>query len=116
MEKEPPVSAPEPVAPAPPGPVQAPPPTAPAAEGDAASDPAVADAERLARIIVSDIVLYNPEKFEAGVRDGNVLEALESEVEEGRSHFEQRVELRVRQSRDFLAEEVVRVARLRGMK
>ena len=81
-----------------------------------APDAAVTDAERLARIIVSDIVLYNPEKFEAGIRDGNVLEALEAEVEEGRSHFEQRVELRVRESRDFLAEEVVRVARLRGMK
>jgi hypothetical protein len=94
-------------------PVSAPP---QAAGAEAAPDADVANAERLARIIVSDIVLYNPEKFESGIRDGNVLEALEAEVEEGRSHFEQRVELRVRESRDFLAEEVVRVARLRGMK
>jgi hypothetical protein len=89
-----------------------PPPTG----AEAAPDAAVTDAERLARIIVSDIVLYNPEKFEAGIRDGNVLEALEAEVDEGRSHFEQRVEPRVRESRDFLAEEIIRVARLRGMK
>lgn len=86
------------------------------ADADAALDPAVADAERLARIIVSDIVLYNPEKFEAGIRDGNVLDVLETELEEGRSHFERRVEPRLRESRDFLAEEIVRVARLRGMK
>jgi CheY-like chemotaxis protein len=120
-EKEVPVAAPEPAVPSPPpssvqtpqSPVSAP----PQATGvDAAPDAAVTDAERLARIIVSDIVLYNPEKFEAGIREGNVLEVLEAEVEEGRGHFEQRVELRVRESRDFLAEELVRVARLRGMK
>jgi hypothetical protein len=120
-EKEVPVAAPEPAAPSTPPcsvqtpqpPVSAPPqPTSP----QAAPAAAVADAERLARIIVSDIVLYNPEKFEAGIRDGNVLGALEAEMEEGRGHFEQRVELRVRESRDFLAEEMVRVARLRGMK
>jgi predicted Zn finger-like uncharacterized protein len=120
-EKEAPVAAPEPAAPSPPPasvqmprpPVSAPP---QAAGADAAPDAAVTDAERLARIIVSDIVLYNPEKFEAGIRDGNVLGVLEAEMEEGRGHFEQRVELRVRESRDFLAEEIVRVARLRGMK
>jgi CheY-like chemotaxis protein len=116
-EKEVPAAAPELAAPSPPAalletprpPVSAPP---QAAGAEAAPDADVANAERLARIIVSDIVLYNPEKFESGIRDGNVLEALEAEVEEGRSHFE----LRVRESRDFLAEEVVRVARLRGMK
>jgi predicted Zn finger-like uncharacterized protein len=110
---------PPPVAPAPAPVAPSPPPASvqmPQAAADAAPDVAVADAERLARIIVSDIVLYNPEKFEAGIRDGNVLEVLEAEMEEGRSHFEQRVELRVRESRDFLAEEIVRVARLRGMK
>jgi CheY-like chemotaxis protein len=121
-EKEAPSVAPEPTAPSPPpGPLQTPQPPAVSdslqpASADAAPDAAVTDAERLARIIVSDIVLYNPEKFEAGIRDGNVLEALEGELEEGRSHFDQRVELRVRESRDFLAEEMVRVARLRGMK
>jgi predicted Zn finger-like uncharacterized protein len=120
-EKKVPVAAPEPAAPSPPrGSVQTPQPRVsappqPAGVG-AAPDAAVTDAERLARIIVSDIVLYNPEKFEAGIRDGDVLEALAGEVKEGRSHFDQRVELRVRESRDFLAEEVVRVARLRGMK
>jgi hypothetical protein len=81
-----------------------------------APDPAVADAERLARIIVSDIVLYNQEKFEAGIRDGNVVDLLGAELEEGRGHFAQRVDARVRGSRDFLADELVRVARIRGMK
>ena len=121
MEKEVPAAALEPAAPSPPpASLETPQPAVSAppqpAVAEAAPDAAVTNAERLARIIVSDIVLYNPEKFEAGIRNGNVLEALEAEVEEGRSHFEQRVELRVRESRDFLAEEIVRVARLRGMK
>jgi predicted Zn finger-like uncharacterized protein len=112
-EKEVPVAESEPAAPSsPPGSVERVQPGG----ADAAPEAAVAAAERLARIIVSDIVLYNPEKFEAGIRNGNVLEVLEAEMEEGRSHFEQRVKLRLRESRDFLAEEIVRVARLRGMK
>jgi hypothetical protein len=76
----------------------------------------VAAAERLARIIVSDVILYNPERFEAGVRSGNVLQALSEELSEGRALFEQRVPPRVRQQRDFLADELVRVARTRGMR
>ena len=68
------------------------------------------------RIIVSDIVLYNPEKFEAALRDGNPLEALDAELDEGRAHFRERIPERVRERRDFLGEELVRVARLRGMK
>jgi hypothetical protein len=75
----------------------------------------IAKAERLARIIVSDIVLYNEEKFDAAVRAGNVVEALDSEMEEARAHFCQRIDARVRESRDFLVEELVRVAQKRGM-
>jgi len=85
-----------------------------AAGPDAATENA--RAERLARIIVSDIVLYNPEKFEAALRDGNPLEALDAELDEGRAHFRERIPERVRERRDFLGEELVRVARLRGMK
>lgn len=78
-------------------------------------DPKVADAERLARIVVSDVILYNQEKFDTGVRDGNVLEAMASDLAEGRSLFDSRVEASVRGQRDFLAERLVEVARQRGM-
>jgi predicted Zn finger-like uncharacterized protein len=74
-----------------------------------------AQAERLARIIVSDIVLYNEEKFGAAVRSGSVLETLRDELQEGRALFRERIDPRVRDERDFLADELVRVARGRGM-
>jgi CheY-like chemotaxis protein len=75
----------------------------------------IAKAERLARIIVSDIVLYNQEKFDAAVRAGNVVEALDGEMEEARAHFCQRIDAAVRESRDFVGEELLRAARKRGM-
>jgi predicted Zn finger-like uncharacterized protein len=94
------------------------PPEEPSTGAEAAGDvdEAVAKAERLARIIVSDIVLYNDEKFAAAVAAGNVLEALEGELEEGRALFRGRVDPGVREARDFLSEELLRVARARGGK
>ena len=96
--------------PAVPKPVPAPP---PAEATDAALSADVAKAERLARIIVSDIVLYNQEKFDAAVAADNVLAAMNGELEEGRDLFAQRIDARVRGSRDFLTEEMLRVARMR---
>jgi predicted Zn finger-like uncharacterized protein len=75
-----------------------------------------AKAERLARIIVSDVILYNQEKFARAVAAGQVVEMLDPDLEEGRALFRQRIDARVREERDHLAEELVRVARTRGMR
>ena len=69
-----------------------------------------ANAERLARIIVSDILLYHPEQVEAGLASGRLAEALNAAIEEGRGFFAQRVDPRVRDERDYIVEEVQRVA------
>jgi CheY-like chemotaxis protein len=87
------------------------------AGGNAGEDPlaeAVAEAERLARVIVSDVILYNPEMFDAAVTAGNVVEALASELVEGRAHFAQRADPRVRDTKDFLAEALLHAARERS--
>jgi len=75
-----------------------------------------AKAERLARIVVSDIVLYNEERFAAAARAGNVLEAMAADLSEGRSLFEERIDPRVRGERDYLRDELLRNAKLRGMR
>jgi len=72
-----------------------------------------ANAERLARIIVSDIVLYNPEKFAAALRSGSVVAAMRDELEEGRALFCERIGAAVRGERDHLADELLRVAQAR---
>ena len=88
---------------------------APSATSETAENPENEKGLRLARIIVSDVILYNPEKFEAAVRDGNVVEALASELEEGFALFAQRVDTNICEPREFLERELVRVARSRGM-
>ncbi len=110
--------------PAPVAPARAPsPPTAPAtarppapAAAPPAANPEIEKAQRLARIIVSDVILYNPEKFEAAVRAGDVVKALSGELEEGYSLFASRVDARLCDPREYLQRELVRVARSRGMK
>jgi hypothetical protein len=88
---------------------------APAAVQDGLADER-AKAERLARIIVSDVILYNEDKFNRAIAAGRVVELLDPDLEEGRGLFRQRIDPRVREERDYLVEELLRVARTRGMR
>ncbi|MEN8161148.1 MAG: zinc-ribbon domain-containing protein [Myxococcota bacterium] len=87
---------------------------APAPSADDGLDAERAKAERLARIVVSDIVLYNEERFAAAVRGGNVLDAMGADLAEGRQLFEERIDPRVRGERDYLEDELLRRAEARG--
>lgn len=59
-------------------------------------------ARRLARIIVSDIVLYNQGKVEQGLRNGTFYELLADDIREGESLYRQRVSQQVRETTTFL--------------
>lgn len=48
-------------------------------------------AVRLARAILSDVAIYNQEKVENGIKEDNIFELLQEELEEGRQHFYSRV-------------------------
>lgn len=63
---------------------------------------ALEKARRLARIIVSDIALYNQERVDEGVRTGRLFEVMAVEIGEGRRLFEERVAPEIRQREDFL--------------
>lgn len=116
-------AVPRPAAPAAPAPApraapaspSAPMAPAPGKPSAGTADPEVAKAERLARITVSDIILYNEKKFAAAAASGKVAEALAHELEEARQHFDSRISAAVRNGRDFLVEELQRRASvLRG--
>jgi len=116
---QPPVPAPP--EPTPSAPVPAPVAPAPIAETASAVEPnddgldgERANAERLARIIVSDIVLYHPEQFDAGLPSSELLTMLAGPIQEGRGFFLQRVDARVRDQKDYVMEELLRVIRQRG--
>jgi hypothetical protein len=51
-----------------------------------------ARAERLARAILSDVMLYNADKVKAGIEADDLFERLREELEEARAFFEERVE------------------------
>ena len=89
-----------------PAPEVAKPAAAPAGEGSAE----LKKAERLARIVISDIILYNEDKFARAAVEGNVAEALAAELEEASSMFRDRVSEELRRDRDFLVEELERRA------
>ena len=61
-------------------------------------------ARRLARIIISDIALYNQDVLEQGIRQNMVEEVLEKDLEEGKKLFKKRIAEHIRQQEDFLKE------------
>ena len=71
------------------------------------------EARRLARLILGDIVIYNPGRVEAGIRDDNFFEVLKSEIAEGRNYYDSRVPLRVRQDTEIFSETLQQFVRMK---
>ena len=61
-------------------------------------------AKRLARIIVSDIILYNQNKVEDGVRNGTFYNLLQDDIREGTALYERRVPEAIRGCTSYLNE------------
>lgn len=59
-------------------------------------------AQRLARIIVSDIVLYNQESIDEAVQENRFYEIFKGDIKDGRDFFEERVPEEVRRENDYL--------------
>lgn len=62
------------------------------------------DARRLARLILSDIIIYHAAKVEQGIRDDNFFEVLRSEIEEGRQYYDSRVPASIRRTTEIYTE------------
>jgi CheY-like chemotaxis protein len=62
------------------------------------------EARRLARLILSDIIIYHAEKVERGIRDNNFFDVLRDEIAEGRQYYESRVPLHLRRETEIFAE------------
>ncbi len=65
--------------------------SAPAASLSAELGEAHIKAKRLARIIVSDILLYNQERVEQGIKEGTFFDLLADDITEGRALYASRV-------------------------
>jgi CheY-like chemotaxis protein len=60
------------------------------------------EAKRFARLIISDIALYNQKVIEEGIENGNVEELLKDEMAEAEKLFRERVSKEVREKTPYL--------------
>jgi predicted Zn finger-like uncharacterized protein len=71
---------------------------------DEADPEAVEKARRFARIIVSDVALYNQEAVIEGLQHGTFFELLKVDINEGRELYERRVPAVIRAKKDYYQE------------
>ncbi len=67
------------------------------------------EARRLARTIISDVVMYNPQKVREGIEKDSLFDVLTDELAEGKKYYESMVDEEVRQSTNFFNEALVDV-------
>ncbi|MEM7582629.1 MAG: hypothetical protein AAF560_04565 [Acidobacteriota bacterium] len=66
------------------------------------------EARRLARLLVSEIKLYNEEIIEEGRRAGNIYERLKDDIDRSRQMYEERIDPRLKDSgNDYFHQELV---------
>ncbi|HVS15250.1 MAG TPA: hypothetical protein VMV46_15080 [Thermoanaerobaculia bacterium] len=75
---------------------------------DASEEPLHEEARRLARLLVSEIKLYNEEQIEEGRRKGNIYRCLKEPIDRSRMLYEERIDERVRAETDYYHDELVR--------
>jgi hypothetical protein len=92
-------------APARPAPSHAPAPTGVSPEEQKQHE----DAKRFARLVVSEIKLYNESKVNEGRRQKDLYERLKEDIERGRQMYSDRVSPQVRDSTNYFYDELVRI-------
>ena len=74
------------------------------------------EAKRLARTILSDILLYNQAKVKEGIEKDSLFDVLADELTEGRKYYESMVEPTLRNDMNFFNEAVIDVLLKQGGK
>jgi hypothetical protein len=98
-----------PAAPARPAPAPARPAAPPARALSPDEQKAHEDAKRFARLVVSEIKLYNESKVNEGRRNKDIYERLKEDIERGRQMYADRVPAGVRDSTNYFFDELVRI-------
>jgi hypothetical protein len=88
-------------------PAAVPPPAGPALSPDAQK--AHEDAKRFARLVVSEIKLYNETKVTEGRRQKDLYERLKEDIERGRQMYTERVASGIRETTNYFYDELVRI-------
>ncbi len=71
-------------------------------------------AKRLARTILSDIMLYNQAKVKEGIEKDTLFDVLADELAEGKKYYESMVDAGIRSSTNYFSEAVADVLLKQG--
>ncbi len=58
-------------------------------------------AKRLARLIVSDIIIYNQDKIVEGIKQDTLFDLLKEDIEVGRAYYEKNIDPAVAEHSDY---------------
>jgi hypothetical protein len=75
----------------------------------AGETPANDEARRLARLLVSEIKLYNEEQVDLGRKNLDLYQRLREDIDRSRQMYEERVDPTVRSSADYFQQELIRI-------
>lgn len=78
-------------------------------DGDSGEDATHEEARRLARLLVTEIKLYNEEQVEEGRRGRNIYRTLKEDIDRSRQIYEERVDEGIRSDTDYFREELVKI-------
>jgi hypothetical protein len=67
------------------------------------------EARRFARLLVSEIKLYNEAKVEVGRKNGDLYERLKEDIDRSRQMYDERIEEGVRKHSNYFYDELVRI-------
>jgi hypothetical protein len=71
--------------------------------------PAHDEARRLARLLVSEIKLYNEEQVDLGRKNLDLYQRLREDIDRSRQMYDDRVDAGVRGGTDYFQQELVRI-------
>ena len=80
-----------------------------AARGGGVADERQEEARRFARLLVSEIKLYNERAVLEGREGGNLYQRLKDDIDRSRQMYNERIPDDVRSSTNFFQEELVRI-------
>jgi hypothetical protein len=78
-------------------------------DSESGEDATHEEARRLARLLVTEIKLYNEEQVEEGRRERNIYRTLREDIDRSRQIYEERVDETVRADTDYFREELVKI-------
>ncbi len=65
------------------------------------------NAQRLSRVIISDIISYNREKIDEGIQKGNIYKYIKTEIDQAAAHFYNKVDEKIWKKENYFEKDLI---------